>query len=336
MRFSPKKAIKPLIVALLVSLVVLCGAALVLATLVPAQEPRGDLDNLDFTELATDSAPPPETRSYTARDGTELSYRHYPAQADATEADTAVVLLHGSAYHSGYLAPLAHALADQGAAEVYTPDLRGHGPETEDRGDVDHIGQLEEDLADFAEFLDAERNHARLLLAGHSSGGGTALRFAGGQSSSGRFDGYALLAPYIHHTAPTYREGTWATVNTPRMAGLSMLNAVGVTAFNAGPVISFNMPERRRDGTETLQYSYDLQISMHPRGDYAADIAALPPDPLVLAGTEDETFHADRYPEVFAPHPTAEVRLLEGVSHFGVVNDEAAQQALVQWVEAGG
>ncbi|WP_344970068.1 alpha/beta hydrolase [Salinactinospora qingdaonensis] len=281
---------------------------------------------MSFDEL-TAAENLPEVEYYSARDDAELPYRHYPSSADI-----AIVLLHGSAYHSSYLAPLASYLARNGVAEVYTPDLRGHGPHAENRGDVAHVGQLEDDIADFADFLRRTTDPSALLLGGHSSGGGTAIRFAGNDGTKPRFDGYVLLAPYIHHTAATYRDSEWTNVNVARMAGLGMLNSVGITAFNHERVISFNMPESYRDGTETLGYSYRLQRSMHPRDDYHSDISGLPAETLVVVGEQDETFTAEAYEPLFARHSEATVRTVGGVSHFGVVREPSAQQVVAEWV----
>ncbi|QJX03005.1 alpha/beta fold hydrolase [Alcanivorax sp. IO_7] len=155
-------------------------------------------------------------------------------------------------------------MASAGLAHVYTPDLRGHGRAPARRGDVNYLGQLEDDLDDFLARLRLEHPDAALLLGGHSSGGGLVIRHAGGRPEI-KADGYLLLAPYLHHKAPTHRsDAGWARPNVPRLIGLSLLNRVGITAFNDRPVIRFNMPRAVRDGTETLTYSYRLQVSLHP------------------------------------------------------------------------
>ncbi|MBB6001172.1 pimeloyl-ACP methyl ester carboxylesterase [Streptomonospora salina] len=292
--------------------------------------PDGDSGTLAFGDLASEpAAGPPGLRSYTARDGTDLPYRTYPS-----DSDDALVLLHGSGYHSAYLAPLARTVADQDAATVYTPDLRGHGPQAENRGDVDYVGQLEDDVSDFIREIGPE--YGDVFLGGHSSGGGTAIRFAGG-SGNAAVDGYVLLAPYIHHESPTYRaDSGWSNVNVPRIAGLQMMNTVGITAFNDRDVISFNMPAEMRDGTETLSYSYDLQTSMHPRDDYEKDLAALADATLVVAGADDESFRADAYRPLLDEHTSAEVRIVDGASHFGVVTREEPRRAVARWLGGTG
>lgn len=315
-------------------IVVYLASGLGLTLLSPLAKDQDATEPALFNGLRPPATPPPEPRFYQARDGNDLPYRAYAA---AGGADRVLVLIHGSGSHSAYLATLARAVADAGLAHVYTPDLRGHGSAPLRRGDVDHIGQLEEDLDDFLAGLRQAHPGATLVLGGHSSGGGLVIRHAGGEPAV-KADGYLLLAPYLHHRAPTHRaDAGWAKPNVPRLIGLSLLNRVGITAFNDRPVIRFNMPRAVRDGTETLTYSYRLQVSMHPRDDYSADLAALNAPTLVLVGENDETFQADAYPAVFQEAaPDAQVRLLPEVGHLDLVADATALAAVKSWLAPQG
>ena len=305
----------------------LTGALLLLlATPLWSQQDGG----MDFDQV-TGGEPPPALHKYQARDGTPLHYREYAGSGDAARV---IVLLHGSGYHSGYLQPLAAGLAESDNVRVYTPDLRGHGPDPVRRGDVDYIGQLEDDLDDFLGLVRRAHPEAALLLAGHSSGGGLAIRHAGGDPQV-PVDGYILLAPYIHHSAPTSAESNsdWADPKVLRLILLGLLNGVGITGLNDLTVIEFNMPEAVRDGTETLAYSYRMQTSMHPRDDYGTDIAALNAPTLVLAGSADSSFNSDAYAPLFREHTDhAEVKVLEGVGHLGLIKSADTRGAIQQWL----
>lgn len=299
--------------------------AILLAAPVWGQQDSG----MDF-EQVVGGDPPPELDDYQARDGTTLHYREYAGDG---EADTVVVLLHGSGYHSGYLRPLAAGLAKSGVARVYTPDLRGHGAAPMRRGDVDYVGQLEHDLEDFLALVRRAHPDAALILAGHSSGGGLAIRYAGGDPRV-EVDGYVLLAPYIHHSAPTSADSAsdWARPKIPRLIMLGLLNRIGISGLNDLTVIEFNMPESVRDGTETLAYSYRMQRSLHPRDDYGADLAALAPT-LVLAGSDDSSFNSAAYAPLFHEHTEhAEVQILEGIGHLEIINHPETRRAIQQWL----
>ncbi len=289
---------------------------------------EGATTGLRFEKLA----PVPEAQvaaigTFRARDGTDLPVRHYPAQSDIT-----LLLIHGSGSHSYYLGPLASRLSAAGAAQVYTPDLRGHGQAPERRGDVDYVNQLEDDLADLAEHVLALDPGTRIVVGGHSSGGGLALRFAG--SPHARLaDGYLLLAPYLGHDAPTTRpnSGGWARPRLPVIIGLSILNGFGITALNGATAITFDMPEAVRDGSETLAYSFRLNTGYAPR-DYRKDLAAVKVPLLGLIGAEDEAFFAEKLEPTLSEFCDAQVFRIPGAAHLDLPSAPATAERIEAWL----
>ncbi len=289
--------------------------------------PDTEGESLAFDELRLDDAALPGLQSFDARDGTTLSYRHYPA-----DSDLVLVLLHGSGWHSRYLYPLARYLSDSGIVQVVTPDLRGHGDWPMRRGDIDYVNQLEDDLADLLAAIRKHQPGARVILGGHSSGGGLAIRFAGSQYGV-LVDGYLLLAPFLRYDAPTVRpnSGGWARPYTARIIGLSMLQRLGIDRLSHLPAIAFDMPEPYRDGTETLTYSYRLMIGFAPR-DYRQDLAAITQPTLLLVGSEDEAFVAEQFQPTLAPLVEAKIEVLPGLSHMGVVVSEDVRPVVDAWL----
>jgi non-heme chloroperoxidase len=287
--------------------------------------------SLAFNELRLDYSRLPEIQRFQARDGTPLSYRHYVSQSNQI-----VILLHGSGWHSEYFLPLSEFLSSQGVAHVYTPDLRGHGRTPVRRGDIDYIDQLENDLADFIAMIQADHPRARLIVGGHSSGGGLAIRFAGSQYGK-QAHAYILLAPFLKYNAPTIRanSGGWAQPYTQRIIGLSMLNNVGIHWFDYLPAITFNMPEEFRDGTETLIYSHRLNTGYAPR-DYTHDLTAITQPLLVIAGTADDAFIAEQFEPVISQYTAVQVSLLQDITHMGVVVGPKVQPVLKDWLEGLG
>ena len=284
-----------------------------------------------FDELFLDYSRLPELKRFNARDGTNLAYRHYPAASNKI-----VILLHGAGWHSRYFLPLAEFISAEGLAQVYTPDLRGHGPSPKRRGDVEYIGQFEDDLADLIVIIQKDHPNSMLIMGGHSSGGGLAIRFAGSQYGQ-KAKAYLLMSPFLKYNAPTTRpnSGGFAKPYTGRIIGLVMLNNVGIHWFNDLTVMEFNMPKRARDGTETLSYSYRLTMAYAPH-DYEKDLCAITQPLLVLAGTKDETMIYCQYEPVISRYTNVNVKLFQGVTHMGLVVSPEVQPVIKEWLEGLG
>lgn len=252
------------------------------------------------------------------RDGFALQVRHL----QGLEGAPLVVMVHGSGWQGAQFDALAREISTQ--AEVLVPDLRGHGAMPGRRGDVDYIGQFEDDLADLIAAY--RKPDQKVVLLGHSSGGGLVVRMAGGAHGA-LLDGAVLLAPFLKYNAPTTRpnSGGWAHVLTRRMIGLSMLNMARLRVLNHVTVIQFAMPQAVLDGplghTATTAYSFRLNTSYAPRNDYLADVAALPPF-LLAVGDQDEAFIAEAYaPLMQEVTDKGEYAVVPGVSHLDIVND---------------
>src|SRR4029077_20980789 len=167
-------------------------------------------NSVDFSDL-------PQLSKFTARDGTMLAYRSY-ALATSAPSQGSVVLIHGSSATSSSMHPMAKELSAAGVT-TYALDIRGHGG-SGDKGQIGYIGQLEDDLTDF---MRAVSPPEPVTLAGFSSGGGFALRFASAQQNL--FTSYLFLAPFLSQDAPSIRPagGGWASVGVPRIIALSIL-----------------------------------------------------------------------------------------------------------------
>lgn len=266
---------------------------------------------------------------YHARDGSVLSFRRYPA-----ESNTHLILVHGSSAHSAYLHAFAKYLSQRNVANVYAPDLRGHGPSPQRRGDIDYVGQLEDDLADLIVHIkkDASKD-ARFIVGGHSSGGGLALRFGGGPHGY-LAQGFVLLAPYLGHDAPMVKKkaGGWAQANIAKIVGIAVLDGFGVKRFNGSRVLRFNLPEKYHNGYETLEYSFRLMRGMHPDR-YQASLRTTRAPLLILVGSEDEAFHAEGFKAGVAPYkPDATVGFVNGGTHLGIIMSEPAMAETARWI----
>ena len=306
-------------------------AILLLAAMVatPIRRPP-ELTSISLTARAVDRSGMPEIERFHGRDGTELAYRHYPAQAPVT--GQIAVVVHGSSASSVAVHALAKGLAERGI-ETYAPDIRGHGA-SGTRGDIVYLGQLEDDLADFVAEMRKANPSAPLTLIGHSSGGGFALRVAGSPIQN-LFVRTILLAPYLGYDAPSSRQdaGGWASPDIPRFLGLTLLRRFGITCCESLPTIAFAVPPNSSQILAST-YSYRLMRNFASSTDYRTDLAAAAKPVAVFAGAADELMFPDKYRDAVGAR--APVKLIDGVNHMGIVSDPAAVAAIADDVVKAG
>ncbi|MDR3493199.1 MAG: alpha/beta fold hydrolase, partial [Ancalomicrobiaceae bacterium] len=306
---------------LLVAILALLFAGVTVAVYATAPRRPPPIASIERSEtgLAVTLGDLPRISRLAVTNGAPLAYRLYPGQAGAG----VVVLVHGSSGHSVVMHPLARALAQAGIT-VYAVDLRGHG-ETPPLGDIDYAGQLDDDIAELADFAAGQHPGERRLLIGHSLGGGFALRIATGLGGN-RFAGFIALSPFIAADFPGYRplSGGWANVSIARILVLSMLDRLGFTAFDWLPVIAYAVPETTRS-VRTATYSHRLlENASFPRA-WREGMRRIVLPARVIIGADDELFDASAYPAAFADvAPAIPVTLVKGVSHMGMILDDTA------------
>lgn len=287
--------------------------------------PIAALDSINSPFKDLDYSAMPAVQRYTARDGTALAYRHYPAAVVATAGapQRRIVLVHGSSASSRSMHPMAQALLAAGYT-VDALDVRGHG-DSGRRGHIGYIGQLEDDLTDF---MRAVPHLGPNTLIGFSAGAGFALRFSASPRTA-LFDRYVLLAPFLIQ-APSNRpdSGGWASVGLPRIIALTVLNKIGITAWNDLPVTQFALNAEAKQFL-TASYSYALATNFGADLDYARDIARAPKSLKLLAGLDDELMVPQRYAGIFAgAGKTIDVTLVPGANHIGLTLNPPALAAI--------
>ncbi|CAN7512580.1 alpha/beta hydrolase [Phenylobacterium sp. LjRoot164] len=262
------------------------------------------------TPPALDPAGAPPLSRFQAGDGTALAYRAYPG------GPRVAVLLHGSAGQSLTMNPLARSLNAAGFS-VYALDVRGHGA-SGPRGDIAYLGQLDDDLADFAAEVRRARPGADLTLVGFSAGGAFALRTAGGPDQD-LFDRYVLLAPALPFPSKIARRGGgWAHIDVARIVLIMGLNRLGLHGWDGAEVARFEVPPQVAS-LMTPAYSYRLAMN-YGVGDHRAALRGARRPVLVLVGSQDQQFYAERYgPEFRAANPKVRVQLVPGLDHVGLV-----------------
>jgi len=261
--------------------------------------------DVDFSDL-------PAVRTYAARDGAKLGYLVY--EGDGAQV---VVLIHGSSDDGSGMHLLAKALRDAGAS-VYVPGLRGH--RNSDRsGDIDYIGQLEDDLADLVAVLRPHHPNASFTLIGFSSGGGFVLRAIAGPDEK-LFDRFIMISPALPPGAPTIRPGTggWVSLAMPRVIALAMLNRIGVDWFNGLPIIAFATSPKSPNLTSV--YSFRLAVDFGAPRDYLAALGRSDKPTALLVGGGDELFYPDRFAPLLGPaRSDLHITIVPGIGHIGMI-----------------
>jgi pimeloyl-ACP methyl ester carboxylesterase len=316
-----------MIAAAVIVLILILGIALVMMfsaprVLRPMASVRDAFADADFSNM-------PDARSFTARDGTALTYRAYPG-----DPARVAVLIHGSSGTSASLHPLAQAIAAKGVT-VYALSMRGHDGIGR-VGDIDYVDQLDDDVADFMATLGPRAGQTRTLV-GFSSGGGFTLRFAGGKHGA-LFDRLVLIAPQFPHFAPTSRPnaGGWISLAVPRIVVLTLLSRIGIGAFGGLPVIRFAVdPARAAELRQTPFYSYRLLTNFSSGDDYLGDLKRFAGPFSLFAGSDDEIFIAEHYASlVKSVRPDAAVTIVPGLGHMAMTVNPAALAAIADAVAA--
>jgi non-heme chloroperoxidase len=262
----------------------------------------------------------PAPRQFQARDGASLQYYAYPA-----EPDRVAVLVHGSAGPGTSMHALAEALRAAGVT-AYVLDIRGHGGSGR-RGDIDYIGQIDDDLGDFVAQLGPARSGETRTLVGFSAGAGFTIRFAGGPYGL-LFDRYVFLSPILPGS-PTCR----AMLVQPRIVTIAWLGRLRIHWFDGFNVISYAVsPERSQE--MTASYSYRLSMNFGAGLGYESYLKNIRRPAAVLVGDADEQVVADQFaPLLQRLGVSIPVTIVPNMKHADMIAAPAALQAVVRAID---
>jgi pimeloyl-ACP methyl ester carboxylesterase len=290
------------------------------------------MEALAASGIRFDQPYPSTVREFVLGDGTTLRAQFL----ESLGAGTTIIFLHGILGSSFPLNAASGLLREAAKAEIIALDLRGHGFSEGRPGDIDYPGQYEDDIAQVIAQVRAERPRQRVLLVGHSMGGGISLRYAQKVQEQRPYPvaGYLLFAPHLGWSSPTMpktanaESDKFVRVHLPRILGLHFLNLCGVSGLNGLRTLFFNLPPE----LPLRSYSYRASQSNAPT-DYreALDALSAAGAPLlVVVGSRDEAFIGDRYAEVIGKH--GRVELVPGANHNGVLTDPRTVAVVTEWV----
>jgi len=286
-------------------------------------------DSATIAEMGFEQVYKSENRFFELRDNKKIFAYRFTSQSDNT-----IILIHGVGSNAYMYNKTAGLLQKSTEAEVYAIDLRGHGQSDGIIADVDYINQYVDDLADIISTIHKEKPNGKIIIAGHSMGGGIALRYAM-EKEYEQPDGFLLFAPPIGHNSPAFPQGEateniteepFMKIHIERIIGLSMLNEIGNHDYDSLPVLFFNLPE----AVPLRKYSYRANKSMTP-DDYVAGLKAVTEPMLVLMGSEDEAFSAIATKEAILKNSTGEMQIINGTSHNGVRHNAKSFTFIKDW-----
>lgn len=270
-----------------------------------------------------------ENRFFTVRDEKKIfAYRF------AKKSDHTIILIHGVGSTAYMYNKTAGLLREATQAEVYAIDLRGHGQSEGNSGDVDYINQYVNDLSDIMGTIRKEKPGGKIIIAGHSMGGGVALRYAMAKQYE-QPDGFLLFAPLIGHNSPAVQQPQandstaqepFMKIHIERIIGLTMLNEIENHDYDSLPVLFFNLPET----VPLRKYTYRANKSMTP-DDYMAGLKAVNKPLLVIMGSEDEAFSATATKEAILKNSTGEFQMINKASHNGVRHHTESFSFIKTW-----
>lgn len=268
---------------------------------------------------------------FTMADGKKLTASHFKS-----DGKTTVILVHGVLSSSFTMNKSAGLIREAMGAEVFAIDLRGHGNSEGKPGDVDVIDQYAADLSEIVKKIRAEKPNGKIILAGHSMGGGIILRYAM-RKDFPSVDGYLLFAPLLGQDAPTIPqadatkrsdEESFLKIHIQRIIGLKMLNSIKNHQYDNLPVLFFNLPPE----SPIKNYSYRANESMSPES-YKDGLKAIDKPLIVLVGSNDEAFVASAFQTAIKENSSGEIFIINGVSHNGIRHNSDAMKLIKKWGE---
>jgi non-heme chloroperoxidase len=265
----------------------------------------------------------PAPRQFQARDRASLQYYVYSAAPDKVS-----VLVHGTAGPGTSMHALAQSLRAAGVT-AYVLDIRGHGGSGR-RGDIDYIGQIDDDLADFVAQLGPAKSGETRTLVGFSGGAGFAIRFAGGPYGL-LFDRYVFLSPILPGSpALRPRAGGWTNISLPRIITIASLGRFGVHGFDGFSVIRYAVsPADAR--VMTASYSYRLAVNFGASVQHQSYLKNIRRPAAVLVGDADEQVVADQFaPLLQRLDVNIPVTVVQNMKHADMINKPEASQAIIR------
>jgi alpha-beta hydrolase superfamily lysophospholipase len=276
-----------------------------------------------------------QKRSFLARDGIRLAYDDFSPQSvvhagkDESQHSgialpkACLIFLHGSTYNARRYANIAKASLKQGY-QVCLLNWRGHGESGGKPGDLDYVGQLEDDLNDMIVWVKQQHPERDIVIGGHSAGAVVCLRYID-RYGCDDIKAVSIVSPAINGPLETVRYSQASSVWQYKLTYFRKANAIEATpeaALQHAPVLNMgafwlaklmpflrnrtilNFPASERlaqlEG-RVLGYSYNLMLSCDINA-YPRAFNKIRVPVFLLVGEEDEVIHPHLLTTVYHWH----------------------------------
>ena len=166
------------------------------------------VDAATQAEMGLEQPNKTQNHYFITRDKKKIFAYKFPKKSPNT-----IILIHGVKSKAYLHNKMAGLLQKATQAEVYAIDLRGHGKSDGVDGDVDYVNQYADDIADIVKTIRRTKPDGKIIIAGHSMGGGVALNYTM-LNVKEKIDGLLLFAPLIGHNSPAIPQTAPSTTNT--------------------------------------------------------------------------------------------------------------------------
>ncbi|WP_051254603.1 alpha/beta hydrolase [Halobacillus kuroshimensis] len=258
-------------------------------------------------------------KSYTARDFSTLSYM---SSHQSDHCEEALIIIHGITAELTEQKKFASACRRD--ADVFLPVLRGYDHKNK-RGDLDYIGQYDDDLFDFIHYI-KKKGYKRITLMGHSMGCANLLRLIKKNPAIG--DAYIFTAPFFHPAVPVYKneasdpsgegDDVEYTVYTKKVMVLMTLYKMNVHRFEKASAAE--IPDEFAS-TGRLSLSFRLLVSRFPEKVTSALLKGVQAPVTIAVGSEDEVIEAEKLKKWAEDIWDRPVDILPGADHNDILYD---------------
>lgn len=279
----------------------------------------------EIADLGFEQPNTSETVVFNMKDDSKIRAKKYPMQSHKT-----VILIHGVLASSFTYNKMAGQVREALKIEVIAIDLRGHGASDGAPGDISKPNQYAEDLNEIIKAIRIKKPNQKIILVGHSMGGGIVLKHAESYPST-KVNGYILFAPNLGISSPTTSQkldlgNNFIKSHLSRGLGLKMLNEYGIHKYDSLKVMFYNLPKQM----PIQSYSFRSMNAISPNN-LRHTLKSIKAPLITLVGSKDEVFIAEEYPMVMNAYSEGECFVIENETHNGIRHNKDAMAKIREW-----